>query len=385
MNKNSASNQSITSSHSGNSNLGPQCDIQVSDALNDPEWDRFVSQAPGGSHVQTSLWAQIKFELGYKPLRITVRDSGKIIGGGQFLIRSMIPGLTIGFMPKGPICPAPTSFSQEKMFHELHQAGRDHHIQFLAIQPPMEDDLVSGAMSSLGFKPSLLELASVATILIDLSAEPDKVLAQMKRQTRQNIRRGEREGIACREGNENDLTTFYSLHQATSERQGFKPYSSRYYCKMWQVLERHDYIKLIIAEYNSEAVSALLLVPFNDTVVAKILGWSGKHPELRPNDAVFWASILWGRAHGYRYFDLEGIDRGCAANVLRGLPLEGEAKDSYTFFKLGYGGRIVVYPQAYDYIYNPLVRWIYNRVFAAPDRWSEAYLSFDRIRRGLRF
>ncbi len=361
-----------------------KCSIRISDQLEDSEWDNFVSMAPGGSHVQTSLWAQIKADLGYRPLRIIVRDSEQIRGGGQLLVRSVAPGVRVGFMPKGPIFSASSSFLQEKFLHELHQAAKDYRIGFLAIQPALENESFSGWMFSLGLRPSWLELASTATILIDLSLEPDKILTQMKRQTRQNIRRSEREGVTCREGDESDLTMFYTLHLATSERQGFKPYPSEYYRKMWQVFEPRGYVKLIIAEYNSEAVSALLLVPFNDTVVAKILGWSGQHPDLRPNDAVFWASILWAKSQGFRYFDLEGIDRRGATNVLQGLPLEGETKDSYTFFKLGYGGQIVLYPQAYDYIYNPLVRWVYGRIFDASDRGSNFYMSLDRIRRRLR-
>ena len=150
---------------------------------------------------------------------------------------------------------------------------------------------------------------------------------------------------------------------------------------MWQIFNPHKYIKLMIAEFNNQPVSALLLIAFNDTVVAKILGWSGHHSECRPNDAVFWASIIWAKSQGYHYFDLEGIDQGCAIKILQGLPIDEEIKDSYTFFKLGYGGQVVLFPQAYDYIYNPIMRWSYHKIFSKPEQWSNANASLERIRR----
>ncbi len=360
---------------------GTKYQIRISSLELDKEWDVFVAKTPGGSHVQTSAWAQVKAVSGWQAIRIILHDSDNILCGGQILFRKVMPYIVVGFMPKGPILSPLMYSSLEPFFSALHLAGKECGLKYLAIQPPCKNELVSFTLTRYGFKPSWMELASTATILIDLSQEPGKILAQMKRQTRQNIMRSERGEITCREGDENDLSTFYRLHSATSQRQGFTPFSECYYQKMWHIFKPLGYIKLIIAEFHDEAVSALLLVPFGDSVVAKILGWSGQYRELRPNDAVFWASILWAKAHGYHYFDLEGIDRRCAIQINQGIPLPDKARDSYTFFKLGYGGKIAIFPLAYDYVYNPVVRQVYQMIFSKPEQWSKFYGSLDRIRR----
>jgi lipid II:glycine glycyltransferase (peptidoglycan interpeptide bridge formation enzyme) len=352
-----------------------------SEKEHDPDWDSFLANVPSGHHVQTSLWGQAKSILGYRAKRIIICENEQIVAGGQLLIKRLAPFLSVGFMPKGPLYLDKRPQLAAIMLEEIKRVAQTNHIQLLALQPPYEDSELVKIFHKKGLLPSWLELASSATILIDLSLGPDEILAHMKRQSRQNIRRSEREGMVCREGDEKDLTTFYRFHVETSKRQGFTPYPERYYWTMWQIFSPGGHVKLMISEFNKEAVSALLLIAFNDTVVAKILGWSGHHPECRPNDAVFWASILWAKSHGYRYFDLEGIDRGCATKVLQGLPLNDEMKDSYTFFKLGYGGQITLFPQAYDFLYNPFMRWPYRKIFSKPESWSNAYAYLERIRR----
>jgi peptidoglycan pentaglycine glycine transferase (the first glycine) len=358
-----------------------QFNLSVSEKESDPEWDAFVASVPYGHHVQTSLWGQVKATYGYHAKRIIAWENGRIVAGGQVLVKQMLPFASVGFMPKGPLYEAGSTCLKETILDELKRVVIKDHLQVLAVQPVRADSELETLIQQRGFRSSWLELASTATILIDLSQAPDKILGQMKRQTRQNIRRSEREGITCREGNENDLTNFYRFHLATSKRQGFSPYPEKYYQKMWQVFKPCGYIHLIISEFNNEATSMLLLFPFNDTVVAKVLGWSGQYPEKRPNDAVFWASILWAKSHGYHYFDLEGINRTSASNILQGIPLDEEMKDSYTFFKLGYGGQVVLFPQAYDYVNHPFMRWSYQKIFSAHGQSTNTYERLDRFRR----
>jgi lipid II:glycine glycyltransferase (peptidoglycan interpeptide bridge formation enzyme) len=355
--------------------------IWVSSNIHDPLWDDFVGCTPGGHHVQTSLWGQAKAEVGWQVLRIVIKQQERIVAGGQLLVRRKIPFTTIGYMPKGPVYSPGDSALGEIIINELPRVMASYNIQFIAVQPVNENAGLTEVFAGHGFQPSWLELAPTATILLDLSPQPEQILARMKRQTRQNIRRSEREGITIREGNQADLPTFYRLHLATSQRQKYSPYSERYYTYMWQILAPHGYISLILAEFGGESVSALLLVPFGDTVVAKTLGWSGQHAEHRPNDAVFWASIQWAKSHGYRYFDFEGIDRRGAEIMLSGQPLPEELQRTPDFFKLGYGGQVVLLPRSFELIANPLLRWSYSIFFGKTDRGPAANKLLDRFRR----
>ena len=355
--------------------------VRISDESIDPTWDAFISSLSLGHHVQTSLWGQVKSTLGYRTKRLIVSEDGRIMAGGQFLIRKLMPFVSIAYMSKGPILSTWDPALAQVVIDGLKRAAQTHHFLVIALQPAGYEQEFKAVLLNNGFRPSWLELAPTATIFIDLTQDTDQILKGMKRQTQQNIKRSEREGITTREGSEADLSTFYRLHVTTSQRQGFTPYPKAYFARMWQVFSKQDSIGLILAEYQSTPVSALLLVSFGNTVIPKTLGWSGEHAKRRPNDAVLWASIQWAKARGHRTFDMEGIDRKGAELTLSGHHLPEALRHTPDFFKLGYGGEVALLPQSYYFIPDILWRWPYQQIFGLNGRGQAFQEKFERYRR----
>ena len=355
--------------------------VEISTSLYDKPWDDFLAQIDYGHHVQSSLWAQVKAELGWKPMRIKIKNSGEIVAGAQILRRTIGHFGSIGYVPKGPVCVKDYPRIIPLLLEELVNLSKSERLRLVAVQPPclyegMEDDYKCN-----GFGRSWLELVPTASIQIDLTASQKEILSKMKRQTRQNINRSIRDGIRIREGGPKDVLTFYQIHLETSTRQKFKPYPQKYFDKMWEVMADKGNLVNIIAEFENEAVSSLLIVPFGNTVIAKVLGWSGNHPDKRPNDAAFWGAICWAKHHEYKWFDMEGIHRQSAEAILAGLSLPDEYRRSPDFFKLGFGGQIMLLPQAYDYVPGKHLNMLYHKFFANDDRKNSLYSALDRVRR----
>jgi lipid II:glycine glycyltransferase (peptidoglycan interpeptide bridge formation enzyme) len=361
--------------------MGARLSVRISDNMRDPEWDAFVATVPGGHHVQTSLWGQVKALLGWDAVRVIVTDRREIVAGAQMLIRRMPLIGAVTYIPKGPVCAREDVGLSELVLDEICRVSGTNHTTLVAIQPSNNGQATIDLLPPRGFEPSSLELAPTATILINLAPGPDAILAGMKRQTRQNIRRSERAGISVHEGTEDDLPAFYTLHEATSRRQKFPPYPKEYFTHMWKVLEPHGYITVLLAKLEDEVVSALLLVPFGDTVIAKILGWSGLHGDRRPNEALFWGSIQWARSRGYSYFDFEGIDPIGARAILRGESLPESLRRTPDFLKHGFGGQVVLYPEAYDRVSNPVLGWAYRKASPRIGGESPASKLMDRLRK----
>jgi lipid II:glycine glycyltransferase (peptidoglycan interpeptide bridge formation enzyme) len=355
--------------------------VRISDEPIDPEWDAFVSSLPHGHHVQTSLWGQAKEVLGYRTLRVIASQDGRIVAGGQLLIRQLTRFVSIAYMSKGPVFSTWDPSLVRIVTEELKRVAQSNHFLVIALQPPNNDSEFRALLPDHGFRPSWLELAPTATIVHDLTQDTEQILRQMKRQTRQNIRRSEREGITTREGTEADLPTFYQLYVTTSQRQGFTPYPEEYFARMWRVFSEQGWISLVMAEYQSTPVSALLLVSFGDTVIPKILGWSGEEGKRRPNDALWWAAIQWAKTHGYHYLDMEGIDRDGAELILSGQSLPEELRRTPDFFKLGYGGCVTLMPQSYYFVPGLLWRWPYHKIFGLDGRSAAIQKNLERYRR----
>ncbi|MFL7839862.1 MAG: lipid II:glycine glycyltransferase FemX [Candidatus Promineifilaceae bacterium] len=355
--------------------------LKISTETDDPAWDKFVAHCPDGHHVQTSLWGQVKATTDWQAIRIIVTKDEQIVSGCQLLIRTIPYVGPVGYITKGPLCDHSDPELAKIILQEVLKVGKDFHLHYMVVQPPNHGAMMNEDLLCCGFRPSWLEVAPTASILIDLSLSNRTLVRDMKRQIRQNIRRSEKRGIRIREGGLADIHTFYLLHLATSERQGFDPYVEEYFVKMWEILAPYGNIKLFLADYLAEPVSALLVAVFKDTAIPKLFGWSGLHGDRRPNEALFWGAIKWAKEAGYRYFDMEGIDPQGARAVADGQPLPESLHNSPTRFKLGFGGEIVFYPQPHDYVFNPVMRWMYRQVSPRIAGWPTVYNKvLDRVR-----
>src|SRR5689334_6594194 len=171
--------------------------VQVSSELEDPEWDTFVAKIPGGHHLQTSLWAQLKASLGWRTFRITVHRQRSIIGGAQLLIRPAPLIGSLGYVTKGPLLGLDDVILEDLIMNHIHQVCKANNIRYLIVQPPNNRQDMSTRMSNWGFSESLLPItpAPYTTLLIDLRRDLKDILDKMRAATRRNIRLAERRGI----------------------------------------------------------------------------------------------------------------------------------------------------------------------------------------------
>ena len=354
--------------------------VRVSDEIEDPDWDAFVSRVPGGHYSQISLWAKVKALLGWQVARIVVRHHGNIVGGVQILMRSMSPVGVVGYVTKGPVLTSDDSTLAELVINKLQRVSKAYHIRYLALQPSNNGEALARQLPRWGFQKSLLSLTPPATVLIDLTQDLDRILSKMKKRTRYNVRLSQRKGIIVREGTAPDLGTFYRLLLAVGERrQDFITYPQDYFSKIWQVFGAHGYLKLFLSEYHGEPVSGQLIIAFGDTVASWRSGWSGHHGSRKPNEALRWTVLQWAKSQGYHYYDLGGIHVEAARAIMDGEQFPDGLERTVTSFKLGYGGEVVLRPESYSYVYNPFLRWTYGKVVPMIEKWPVLWHTIDRL------
>jgi len=77
--------------------------------------------------------------------------------------------------------------------------------------------------------------------------------------------------------------------------------------------------------------------------------------ELMPNHQLQWRAMQWAKAQGCRQYDLWGItDTDSPDEVLGGVQR----------FKEGFGGQVVRYVGAYDYVYSRPLYWLMSKIQA---------------------
>jgi len=345
--------------------------INVSESLDDPHWDDFLARTPGGHHVQTSCWARVKSTLGWQAARVSVEEGGRIIAGAQLLIRRIPLVGSIGYVTKGPIIPSADPELAELIVKNIMLLARSYRCQMLAIQPPNNGDYLSHILESHDFRINPLELGSTASLVIEIDQGLQLIKERLTHETRRNIGRSERAGIVVKEGSSADLDMFYALHLASARRQGFLPYQRKYFDALWEAFAPRGWVTLLLASYEEEIVSAQLLIPFGELVMAKMVGWAGRHGKRYPNYALLWASVMWAASHGYKYFDFEGLTLQGARCRLNGAAATVPGPD---MFKYGFGGKVELYPSAYVYLPNKIFDWCYHRIPCFVDKGEKGYL-----------
>jgi lipid II:glycine glycyltransferase (peptidoglycan interpeptide bridge formation enzyme) len=337
--------------------------LNVSEQLEDPEWDTFLQNTPGGHPSQSSMWGRVKTSIGWRTARLIVKIENQIVGGAQIEIHPLPVFGAVGYVPAGPLVPGEDRLVGTMLMEELKHFARRNRIQYLIVQPPRRCGPCLEDVTTSGFRPTSLEITPAATILVDLRKDIDDIRAHLRKKVRHNIKIALHAGLTVREGTEDDLDTFYRLLIETSKRQGFPPEPLAEFKEMWRTFHPGRNIRISFADYQGVPISTLMVVAFGDTVFTKRCGWSGEHGNLKPNELLTWETITWAKDRGYQCLDFEGIDLHEARAVLYNDPLPYPLEKSTSQFKLGWAGEVTLCPTAHDYLYNPLFRFSYDTVF----------------------
>lgn len=346
-------------------------DIQTSHQLQDPAWDAFLDRIPRSHYIQSSMWAQVMAQSGWRCVRWTARENGAILAGFQMLLRSVPLLGSIGYIARGPVISSDDPSIIDLVLHHLLDVARSERVLLLKLQPPYEDDRLADILPDMGFLPSHAHADNVATLLIDLSKDEATLLGDMKKSLRKGIRKATRRGATVHQGTDDDVALFYRILQQTSERGGFAIHDEAYYRTVWECFASQGHAALFFVTCENEPVATVFVIGFGDSVFARFGGWNGKHSHCEPNSLLRWSAIQWAKQQGYRWYDFMGIDEGVACAMIQDQPLPDSGEiPGYTFFKLGFGGEIVLSPGTYDYVSHPLLARGYRWLHSNPDLYD---------------
>ena len=347
------------------------------------EWNQLISSLPNPHFLQTWEWAQVKAKYGWEPIPFTW-DSG--IGTGEsILAAAMVLRRTVSFrgmfkldilyIPKGPIMDWENESLRQQVLDDLQSFARDQRAIFLKIDPdvvlgtgiPKGEDsrqdnggqAVRSELIRRGWSDSSEQIQFRNTVVIDLSASEEEMLARMKQKTRYNIRLAEKKGVTVRPGTVGDLPMLYKMYAETSVRDGFVIRDNGYYQTVWTTFMQSSSVRgqpsaqPLIAEVDDEPVAAIFLFSFAGRAYY-VYGMShNAHREKMPTYLLQWEAMK-------RAKELE-----CKVYDLWGAPDEFSENDSMwgVFrFKEGLGGEVVHTLGAYDFAPNKLWYKLYTEV-----------------------
>ncbi len=328
-------------------------------------WDAFVAARPDSHILQSSRWGQFKAAFGWQAACVAIEDEGRLVGGAQVLFRSLAPGLTVAYVPKGPVVDWADEETVEALLTALHDLVSKKQAILLKIEPDLPDEPANVEMlRAYGFRSSPQTVQPRSTILLDLTADEQTILAGMKSKTRYNVRLAARKEVVVREGMTDDLELFYHLMQLTGQRDDFGVHSRAYYEEAYRRFVPAGLARLFLADYQGRTLAALMAFAFGRRAWYLYGASSDEERQRMPNHLLQWEAIRWAKGRGCCLYDLWGIPDEVGANpqLYQSTQTRSGGLWGVYRFKQGFGGRVARYVGAYDYPYSPALYWIYNKV-----------------------
>lgn len=248
----------------------------------------------------------------------------------------------------------------DRFIKQIREIAKKENAIFFKIEPACRQAGLQNPvdLQKFGFRKSK-NIQPIRTIILDITKSEQEILDQMHSKTRYNIGLAQKKGITLRTGNnQHDFEEFWKLVLKTGKRDGFRHYEKEYYKEMLEI----PGVKLFLAEHPSTSLGASQ----NKVFVANIVVFHKETaPRLRSGQAIYlhgasdykyrnlmaapllqWYQILEAKKAGCTEYDFWGIDEIKWPGVTR--------------FKKGFGGREVIYPGAFDLVFQPIWYRIYK-------------------------
>lgn len=286
-------------------------------------WDELVI-ATGRPHLlQSDGWATVKAATGWRASRFVFGEDGV----AQVLLRPLPLGLVAAYVPRGPLV---ANVDLTEAMVALSEALRSQRCTSLLCDPEVPAGALSpDALVSAGIRAAPVHVQPTRTLLMDLTQEPEPMLAAMRKKTRQYIRKAERAGVVTEETN--DVGRFHAVLRRVADRDRFGIHDLAYFERLREAFGERAHFQ--IARVGKDDAGALLVVRMGDRAWELFGGWGGHHAEERPFYLLKWRSFMRMKQLGVTRYDMWGLTErgGDADHALAGVEN----------FKLGFGGEIV--------------------------------------------
>lgn len=286
-------------------------------------WDELVV-ATGRPHLlQSEGWATVKAASGWRAMRFVLGEDGV----AQVLLRPLPLGIVAAYAPRGPLV---ANADVTEAIAALRDALRTMRCTSLLCDPEVPAGALSpDALVSRRIASAPVHVQPTRTLLMDLTQEPEPMLAAMRKKTRQYIRKAERAGVVTEETD--DVGRFHAVLRRVAERDRFGIHDLAYFERVRDAFGERAHFQ--IARVGNDDAGALLVVRMGDRAWELFGGWSGHHAEERPFYLLKWRSFMRMKQLGATRYDMWGLTErgGDADDALAGVEN----------FKLGFGGEVV--------------------------------------------
>ena len=335
------------------------------------KWENIEKLYPEANFLQSPAWGKVNQLVGHKVIVVEFGTGGADATGSRLddaslkelqsreqrtgwclmIIKDAKRGRYLE-IPGGPLMDWTDESSSATVFQKIKELAEREKCVFIRLRPQLrmsEENLAR--LQKLGMQKAPMHLHAEHTVILDLTKSEDELLADMRRQTRYEVRRSGKLGMTVDYSNSEEIfQEFHQIQLQTAERQHFVPPDLK--MLMAERTAFGENARLYVAKTADGDVVAYGLILISGAEAEYFEAASTEANQKMPGAyALLWQAMKDLKADGIKRFNLWGI-----------AP-PGQTEHRYagvTIFKKGFGGEVVEFVPAQDIVING-TRYLLNK------------------------
>ncbi len=161
-------------------------------------WQEIIKNFPEANFLQSPAYGKMNELLGDKVIEEDFGGKGRAL----IIVRNAKRGRYLE-IPCGPLLDYGNEELVTSAFKKIAEIAKKERCVFVRVRPQLKNSPENlRILATLGLKKSPMHLAAEHTVIIDLNKPEDELLANMRRQTRYEVRRAAKQGIIVEKNND---------------------------------------------------------------------------------------------------------------------------------------------------------------------------------------
>jgi len=306
--------------------------LTIKQITNKQEWEDFVQDQEFSAFVQSPTYGEFYRELGEDYVIIGLYEQGRLIGGSLVLTTHARRGDFL-YLPYGPILDYTDTHQVEAFFDYVKEYARKKGYDFIRVSPLVdESDSVMQTLRTFGLRPAPMHILAETSWILDISPSEEELLANMKKNHRNLVRRCIRDGVRVEQRTDDTaLEELNTILDHTGKKHDFVRFSRSYINAEFHTFLQHNENVIMHGYLPNGALDASAIMMFyGNMAVYRHSASLGLDNKLPTSYAIQWETIKEAKRRGCRWYNFWGI---APSDATKHHPFYG-----ITHFKKGFGG-----------------------------------------------
>ncbi|MFH1971697.1 MAG: peptidoglycan bridge formation glycyltransferase FemA/FemB family protein [Patescibacteria group bacterium] len=314
----------------------------IKEISNKNEWTAYSDKNSNINFLHSWNWGEFQENLGKKIGRYGLFLNNIQVGCFQYVVEDAKRGRYLA-IAGGPVVDW-DKISQDnitQLWKEIKIIAIKYHCVFIRLRLQDEDsEKLRIMMKKSGFIFAPMHLTADLTHKLDLTLSEEEILKNMRKTTRYEIRKAEREGIKIEfSKNLKDLKDFYGYQIELSKKHRFIPFSYEFLLKQFEAFLEDEKVVLIHAKKNTKLLSSAFVIFSNNEAVYHYGISTPENNKYSGSYLCQWAAIKEAKQRNCKSYNFWGVS-----------PIENNKHRfaGVSLFKRGFGGEDFAYLATMD-------------------------------------